>query len=479
MTDVRLIGGEMTGWTDSSPVSGPMLGRLLDLLRPLVPEDGRVLVAGPHAVSLVDALASFAEVTCLVRAESDALELSGRGATVLCGTLAKLTDTDHYDVVVALDGVDRLCSPEGPQYDWAESVRVLRRAVRPGGALLLAVENELGVHRLVERTAVTSAHGDGAWRPLGEFDSKPGNPARLAERLTADGLTVGWLAAAWPLPGAPAIAATIGILRDGPAGALSALVTSAVATAYATRPVLADPRRLAAAAVRAGLGPELAPAWLVLAVRGPSAPVSLPDVLTGAGPATELPAGRLVEELLIGACLRHDLPTLRRLLTAWAARQPTASFDNLLLDGDTFRVLDPARPAVEPAVVLRGFARTLLVGGYAQPWPAAADVPALTTILLAVAGLEPGAPAGPDPAPPAPDSLREHEEQVRRLEQRLADAATLLRHTESELVKRDTELRRARLQIDTFSGKVGYRLTRLGARAARKAVRAVRRATPS
>jgi len=469
----------MAGWSDPSPVSGRLLTHLLGLLRPLVPEDGRILVAGPHDESLVAALSAVAEVTCLVRSQSDAAELSDRGGTVLCGTLAKLTDTDHYDVVVALDGVERLCSVEGPQYDWAESVQVLRRSLRPGGALLLAVENELGVHRLVDRTTVTFAHTDSAWRPLGEFDTKPGSPARLAAHLTGDGLTVGWLGTAWPLPSAPTFVATADALRDGPSGALSAAVSGAVATAYAGRPVLSDPRRLAAAAVRGGLGAELAPAWLVLAFRGPAPATTLPAVLTGAGPVAELPEGRLLEELLIGACLRHDLPTLRRLLAAWVAERPTDSFDNLVLDGETLRLLDPVRATTEPELVLRHFAHTLLAGGYYQPWPAA-DVPALTAILLAVAGLAGDGLAGhgpvdSDPAPPAPDSLREHEEQVRRLEERLADAATRLSYTETELVRRDAELRRARLQIDAFSGKVGYRISKLGARAARKAVRAVRR----
>jgi hypothetical protein len=476
MTTVRLIGGEMTDWTDPSPVSGPMLGRLLDLLRPLVPADGRVLVAGPHALSLVDTLAVFASVTCLVRSRSDALLRTGRGE-VLCGTLAKLTDTDRYDVVVALDGVDRLCSAEGPQHDWAESVQVLRRALRPGGALLLAVENELGVHRLVDRGTVTSR--DRAWLPLGEFAAKPGNPARVTEQLAAAGLTVAWLGTAWPSPAAPSLAATVDVLREGPAGALSAVVAGAVATAYAGLPVLADPRRLAAAAVRAGLGPEFAPAWLVLATREAGVPAPLPGLLTADGPVSGLPEGRLVEELLITACLQHDLPGLRRVLTAWAGRQPTAGFDNLLLDGDALRLLDPARPAVTPASVLRGFARTLLAGGYDHPWPAATDVPALTTILLAVAGLAPELPTDPEPFPAPPDSLREHEEHLRRLTELLAEAAERIRHAESELAKRDAELRRARLQIATFSGTVGYRLTRLSARAARKAVRAVRRSALS
>jgi hypothetical protein len=469
----------MAGWSDAVPVSGTLLTHLLDLLRPLVPENGRVLVAGPHDASLVDTLAAYAEVTCLVRSQSDAAELTARGRSVLCGTLAKLTDTDQYDLVVALDGVGRLCSVEGPQYDWAESVQALRRALRPGGALLLAVENELGVHRLVDRTTATFGHAESDWYPAGEFAVKPANPARLEAQLTRDGLHLGWFGAAWPLPAAPTFVATSDMLRDGPAGALSAAVSAAAAAAYAGQPVLSDPRRLAAAAVRAGLGTELAPAWLVLAFRGPAPATGLPPVLTAVGPATELPTGRLVEELLIGACLRHDLPALRRVLTAWAASQPGTGFDNLLLDGETFRVLDPGRGGAEPAVVLRRFAHLLLTGGYHQPWPAA-DEAALTTILLAVAGLDgaapadlAGSPAVPDPLP-APDSLREHEEHVRRLEQRLADAATRIEYVEAELVRRDAELRKARLQIDAFSGKVGYRITKLSARAARKAVRAVR-----
>ncbi|AGZ38824.1 hypothetical protein [Actinoplanes friuliensis] len=463
---MKLIGGEMAGFSDREPVGGLLLTELIGLLRPL---GDRVLVAGPHAPELITALAGFAEVTCLVRGEPDAAALTGSGVTVLCGSLAKLTDTEQYDVVVALDGVDRLCSVEGPQYDWAESVQVLRRALRPGGALLLSVENELGVHRLVDRVTVTFAHTTDAWRPLGEFGTKPGNPARLEAGLTAEGLSIGWLGAAWPLPSTPTFAATPAGLREGAAGALA---TAAVASAFAGRPVLSDPRRLTAAAVRAGLGAELAPSWLVLAYRGPAGSLVLPQVLGHA--AGNLPEGRLLEELLIGACLRHDLPAIRGLLSGWAAAVPTASFDNVLVDGDTFAVLDPTAADGTPAEALQRFAHTLLAGGYAQPWPGAADVPSLTTILLAAAGLDPDSPV-PTAVPVVPDSLREHEEHVRRLEEQLADAAERIAYVETELVLRDAELRRARLQIDAFSGRAVYRITKFSARAARKAVRAARR----
>ncbi|WP_106127204.1 hypothetical protein [Pseudosporangium ferrugineum] len=466
---LRHLGGEMPGWSDATPAGGPAFRCLLEALLPLVPAGARVLVAGPHDPELVAALPAEADVTCLVRGEEDADALAGSGATVLCGSLAKLND--EFDVILALDGVSRLCTVEGPQYDWAESLQALRRALRPGGALLLTVENELGVHKLVDRTTVTSAHTDADWRPVGEYDTTPGNPARLRDRLTADGLTVTWLGTAWPLPSAPTFVADEPTLRHGASGALAAAASGAAGAAYAGRRVLSDPRRLAAAAIRGGLGPELAPAWIVLAFKGTATPVALPPAVLGAGPMPELPPGRLLEELLIGACLRHDLPAARRLLTGWVAEQPAATADNVLVDGETLSVLDRARPAVETPVAIRRFAAMLLAGGYEHPWPAARDAGSLTAVLLAAAGLDAGpVPVDHDP-PPVPDSLREHEERVRRLEEQLADSAARIRHAESELVKRDGELRRARLQIDMFSGKVGYRLGRLGARAARKAVR--------
>src|SRR4051812_6335253 len=98
---IRLIGGEMAAWTEDRPPAG---GALLGYLIRLLPGGSSVLVAGPHEDGLVDALARRAAVTCLVRSQIEATELSGRGVGVLCGTLAKLPDTERYDVVVALDG---------------------------------------------------------------------------------------------------------------------------------------------------------------------------------------------------------------------------------------------------------------------------------------------------------------------------------------------------------------------------------------
>jgi SAM-dependent methyltransferase len=494
---IKMIGGEMPSWTEDRPPTGGAL--LTDLVGRLA-AGARVLIAGPHDDALVDALHARTKVTCLVRSQPDAIALDARGVDVLCGTLAKLTDPSGYDVVVALDGLDRLCSVEGPQYDWLASLRALQRVLRPGGLLLLAVENELGVHRLVDPATPTAARTDGAWRPLGEFGTKPGNPTRLAAALAAEGLAVDWLGAAWPLPGTPTLIATPNALTDGPVDALAAAAAGAVARAYASKSVLSDPRRLAAGAIRAGLGPEFAASWLVTAHRAPrpATSVALPPVLLsdGSGPKGSvlelapdpdgvwqrrvvhaapgrelgaldgpLPTGRLLEELLLAASLRHDLPVLRRLLTGWVAAWPDATADNVVVAGDVFARLDPSQPPQQD--VLRRFARTVIAGTYAHPWPAATDVDALTAILHGAAGLP--AVLGDEAEPPFPDARREHEEQLRALHRQLADAAARVQWYEDELDKRDGQLRKARLQIAAFSGTVGYRVAKLGFTAARTA----------
>ena len=490
---IQMIGGEMPAWVEDRPAAG---GALFGHLTGHLPDGATVLVAGPHDDRLIDALAARTRVTCLVRSQPKAAELDARGLDVLCGTLTKVTDADRFDAVVALDGLGRLCSVEGPQLDWVESLQALKQTLRPGGILLLTVENELGVHRLVDPASATTGKSDEDWLPLGEFDTKPGNPARLAELLDTEGLTIGWLGTVWPAPAAPTLIATPDALRDGPVDALAAATAGAVGRAYTDRPVLSDPRRLAAAAVRGGLAAELAAAWLVVAHRSPRplTTLSLPPVLLGDGPVVEvapdsaggwvrrvvreeagrdlsgltgpLPAGRLLEEVLLGACLRHDLPLVRRLLTGWMAALPQGSADNVVVHADAYAILDPSVPS--DGDVLRRFARTLLAGGYTHPWPAATDLRALTSVLRAAAGL-PDVATDVPPDVPLAGSWREHEEQLRAVRTQLADAAARIQWFERQLDRRENELRKARLQIATFSGTVSFRVAKLGVGMARKA----------
>ena len=191
-------------------------------------------------------------------------------------------------------------------------------------------------------------------------------------------------------------------------------------------------------------------------------------------PAGPLPAGRLLEELLLAGCLRHDLPAVRGLLAGWMATLPDASPDNVVVAGETFAKLDPSVPA--RADVLRGFATTLLTGGYVHPWPAAADLRTLTAILHGAAGRPgdpPAIPAGE--LPTVLDSRRDHEEQVRSLRRLLADADARGKQYEREIAKREAELAKARVQVAAFSGSFGYRMAKLGYGVLRKARQRLRK----
>ena len=496
---ITMIGGEMPEYAEERPpAAGPLYRHLISRL----PTGIRVLVAGPHDADLIVALAAQREVTCLLRSQPDAESLAARalpGVTVVCGDLSKLADTEQYDTVVALDGAGRLGSPEGPQLDWTESVRVLKRALRPGGTLLLTVENELGVHRLVDPGVPTAARTGDAWRPLADFGSAPGRADRLAAVLGAEGLPVAGLATAWPLAAHPTLLVTPETLKYGPLDALAALAAAAVAPAYRKRSVLSDPRRLAAAAVRRGVGAELAPAWLAVAQRAtrPDQAVPLaPALIAGPGgsiaevakapdggwlrrvvrgPAElngPLPAGKLLEEQLISAALGHDLPALRRLLTGWTAALPTTGADNVLVDGDRFTPLDPSVP--EQPDALARFAHTLATGGYHHPWPGITSPTGLAEVLAGAAGLTTAPVPLSDAGDTLPDSRREHEEQMRSLREQLADAEARSRFLEVELEKREAELGRAKTQIAAFSGNLGYRAAKAGlvlARAARNRIR--------
>ncbi|GAA1590441.1 class I SAM-dependent methyltransferase [Actinoplanes couchii] len=426
---ITMIGGEMPEYAEEHPpAAGPLYRHLADRL----PAGIRVLVAGPHDTGLVRALADRREVTCLLRSRPDAETLSSdaadpteSGLTVLCGTLSKLTDADRYDVVIAFDGVGRLCSPEDTPLDWAESVRLLQRSLRPGGTLLLTVENELGIHRLVDPGTPSASRSADAWNAAAEFGTAPGRADRVAEVLGAEGLPVSGMAALWPLPANPTLLINPETLRYGPLDALAALAANVTATAYSQGSVLSDPRRLAASSVRRGIGAELAPAWLVIAQRAtrPTQGIQLPPALfvggsgvggsetggsaaggsgaaavteilgtpdgwlrrTGNGTAEPLPDGHLLEERLLSAALGHDLPELRRLLTGWMTELPLTTAGNVLVDGARFTVLDPGEP--ERSDALARFAHLLIDGGYHHPWPGITDVVRLIAVLAGAAGL--------------------------------------------------------------------------------------------
>lgn len=378
---ITLPGGEMLAWSDLPKERLADGGPLAALAARIVPAGARVLLAGPHDPALLDRLA-HAEVTCLLRSHPDAVALAKRAARVVVGGPAGLPGDETYDVVIAAAGLDPVESVEGTRLGWDGVLTRLVAAVRPGGTLLLRLDNPLGLHRLVATTPWYAARDDSAWVIGGVLDAAhPANRDQLRERLTDAGLRPDACWAAYP-DGATATALLDAdqLDHDVHRGLFDAVLHGACAGAFASSTVLQDPARLAVDALHAGRAADLAPAWLMLAHRpggstdSPAAgdlPVALvqtgssdqpgigvlevldspsgwrwghvvtpgatvpaasfasreaayrdPDALTG-----PVPSGRLLRTLLLDAALRRDLAALRTLLhgyAGWLADQTDA-----------------------------------------------------------------------------------------------------------------------------------------------------------
>ncbi|MFI6780279.1 class I SAM-dependent methyltransferase [Micromonospora sp. NPDC050276] len=370
---ITLPGGEMLAWSDLPQERLADGGPLAALAARLVPRGSRVLVAGPHDPALLDQL-SHAEVTCLLRSHPDAVALAHRAARVVVGGPAGLPDDETYDVVIAPAGLDPVESVEGTRLGWDGVLARLVAALRPGGALLLRLDNPLGLHRLVDTTPWYALRDDAAWVIGGVLDrAHPANRDQLRERLGAAGLRPVACWAAYPDVSTPtALLDADHLDRDTGSGLFDAVLHGACAGGFTSATVLQDPARLAVDALHAGRAADLAPGWLTLARRPadaadpttPTADGDLPVALVQTGrpgigvqevlhgpsgwrwglaptagaktPAVApfasreaayrdadalsgpVPSGRLLRTLLLDAALRRDLATLRALLHGYA-----------------------------------------------------------------------------------------------------------------------------------------------------------------
>lgn len=544
--NVQLTGGEMLVWSDLDGTHGPGPVRGIALSQLLAQLDGRTLVAGPHDPALLDALPA-GQVTVLVRGVPDAQTLATRyadrpGVTVLCGGLDQLAGQQPFDTVVALDGLDRLASAENTPPTWEETFAALTAALARGGRLLLGLENLFGLHRLVTLPAEPT---DSAWTEGGEHD--PGRPAGLGRAratLEAAGLAVGRAYAAYPSPVAPTVLLDAPMLADAEhLGFLQAVLGQAYAQGPAA---LTDPARLAGEAARHGTAAELAPGWVFVAdraaVRGafsterldgaagaavaggdeatgsagaaaavrqavPSGPDGVVTTAeagvlvvhrnpaggwtrrrTGTEQTEPVPAGRTLQDLLLGACLRRDRPRLGGLLTAWQGGEVAGvPADQVVVEpGGGLAALASAG---SPYAALYRLAAAFLHAGTAHLWPSPATPGELAMTLAAMAGREVDAesPAGPDAAAAGvdwPDEIayRDLAAERDRLVGELAAARAKVWWYEQMLTSREDSLKRAQRIITLLTGRGPARAGKAlvgGAKAAKRTARAVVRGIQS
>ncbi|MEU4193015.1 hypothetical protein AB0E69_14040 [Kribbella sp. NPDC026611] len=376
MTRSNLIGGEMLNWSDLHPgdarpaAGGAAAGALLAAT--LQPSDN-VLIAGPHAAELVRLVTSrAASVDLLVRSAPDAEELAEElpKGQIFCGSLDRFAADDTYDVVVALDGLERVVGPDTARFTWASALERLTGRLAPGGRFLLGAENAFGFERLVQPDITAALPRDEDWgRDV--TDTAPAGLKPLQAALQTAGLAATQTYAAFP----SLVEADVAFTQvEGFAAVVGA-------RSFASRnegPVLMDPYRLVLDSARAGLGLELAPAWYF--VCGVETPEVLPE---GAVPGG---TGVLLEEHLMTALRCDDQAELRRVIPEYAAWGGAGAPDNVIVDGASYRLFGEAQEGDIVQHLVR-FARRVLESGSRQPWPAAADPHTLTARLAAMAGI--------------------------------------------------------------------------------------------
>ncbi|WP_433164855.1 hypothetical protein [Kribbella sp. CA-247076] len=375
MTRSNLVGGELLNWSDLHPVdarpaaAGPAAAALLaTALRP----DDSVLVAGPHALDLItDVAERVTSVDVLVRSAPDAEEiaeaLADAKGEIYCGSLDRFRGEDQYDVIVALDGLERLIGPDTATLTWADALARLRERLAPGARLLLGAENSFGFERLLQPAITAALPRDEDWA-RDVADTAPAGLKPLQAALPdAD------VYAVFPsLVDAQLAASSV----DG----LAAVVAARAVAARNAGPTLMDPYRLVLDAADAGMALELAPAWYF--VTG-ELPAVLPVDAVPAGP------GVLLEEHLLAALRVDDQTTLRRIIpsyVAWLQAGGNGSPDNVILDGSSYRLFGEPQD-LDVVGHLARFVRRSMESGSRQPWPAGGDVHALTARLASMAGI--------------------------------------------------------------------------------------------
>ncbi|TYB47591.1 hypothetical protein FXF51_57775 [Nonomuraea sp. PA05] len=571
--NVRLIGGEMLLWSDMSAMDGvtEWRGAALELIRRTIPEEGRVLLVGPHPRALVDDVVARAHsAAVLLRSYPDACALGARHPEleVYCGRLELLDADEPYDLVLAMDGLLRTHSAEAPAAAWSESLGALADLVAPGGTLVLGVRNDLGVDRFIEARPADRECADDQWAPHGFDPSYPSGPEALDLELESARLSLRRCYAAYPDRRAPRSL----LSREALAFDLPEALTFPLSARVGDRMLVADPLRLTRLVFRHGLGEELAPLWLAVATKPPHPGVAtepphpgvatepphpgvatepphpgvatepphpgvatepphpddrpraveLPLGLIEEGPALyeltaggtrrlpggqerPIPAGRVVEEILVEACAREDVATVRELLSGlagWldAGGDVSAATDSLVYDGERFAAVNPPvglavppGPQVVLCRILWRFAVRLLAAGHHHPWPWPLEADQLTLTLCGMAG-RPCDPGDLDRARKLdaelgqPAELTEHAPTYRDLlaaRDRLADQLTAalarisrletkLSYRERELVRAKAKLRRTQRKATAYRRTLGYRLSRRLARPRKVARRVIR-----
>lgn len=427
-TTLRAVPGEMQPWTDlgepTGPVRGPVVLRWLD---EVLPRGGRWLVAGPHDAAVLRlALGRADAVTLLLRSPSDAETVRGlvpEDLDIVVGALDALpSDGPQHDVVVAVDGLDRLLTPDSAELSWRERLGLVHAQAAPEAVVVLGLGNELSMTGLLDARVARDRHGDEEWMPIHSDPERPTSAAQLAQALGSVGRTPTSLWATFGPGARPWLLATVEVTDAARADHFVANA-AAVAARSTSAPLLALPDEALSSAARAGAlttvadgflvvtGPAVTPAAQVYAAASPESAWSARFDATGerptwlvtrpAGDERGFPDAPTVESELRRLAEREDVPAFRAYagrLGSWALDRPASTspltFDRLVTDGDTFTEVvataalqDEAEPTVALTAAWFRFQDRLLREHRRHPWPPWVLGQDLVTIWSSMSGV--------------------------------------------------------------------------------------------
>ncbi|HMR48937.1 MAG TPA: hypothetical protein PKE40_02055 [Arachnia sp.] len=382
--NVALLRGATQHWSDLDRLGNRSLVNRIALAQ----VSGRTLVAGPAPKALRDAVAQVtSEVEFLVRGVPDADEVarSQRGHQVWCGDLSALAARgEWYDTVLITADLASLLSLEQEQRTWAQLATEAENLLAPEGTLVLAIENDLGLHRIHGERNPRTADTDADWNPMATWDrSRPRSLAQVRDVVGEDAR----IFALWPEFRSPS--AVIDVDRV-PADQAESLALTA-GTLDGDGP---DPAYLVMAAAAADRVHEFAGGWLAIRHPRRPSPVALLDV--SAKKEWDAPveaSGRSLLGAFHDRAAACDLPGVRALIRAWSDRLADGRHDAQLglslVDEEGLVV--PLRALEEPRDgrldALAELTAICRDRAWRTPWPATDDPAAVLRQLAAMAGL--------------------------------------------------------------------------------------------
>jgi SAM-dependent methyltransferase/septal ring factor EnvC (AmiA/AmiB activator) len=274
-SDRSSLSDELAAKIDDWPTRYHLSRQRANLVRPLRLEPSlRILEIGAGTGAISRYLGeSGANVTALEgsleRARAAALRCEDLGnVEVVCGALEAFEDSEGFDLVCLVGVLEYAGCGKGETAGPKSFLDHAARHLRPDGALLVAIENQIGLKYLV---GYEEDHLGRPWAGVEGYGQGEGvetfSRRRLGDLLDACGLTnQNWF---FPFPDykLPAVVLSEAAYAEEDAPTLvDQLVRSPVNGATSARALLCDDRRAHQVLLEAGLGPDVANSFMVVAM---------------------------------------------------------------------------------------------------------------------------------------------------------------------------------------------------------------------